>query len=72
METLKRALKNIALAWWMLIVITIGILDARYGWQGLGRFFGWSWPLPWMIVATMVVTVVAIVLPDKGKNKNKN
>lgn len=69
MSKLKQALKNIALAWWMIIVITIGVLDARYGWQGMSKYFGWSWPLPWMILAAIVVTLLAAVVPAKRRKK---
>ncbi|MCI1290134.1 MAG: hypothetical protein LKG31_00860 [Lactobacillus sp.] len=70
MSKLKQAMKNIALAWWMIIVITIGVLDARYGWQGMTKFFSWSWPLSWMIIAAIVVTILAMILPvQRGKKK---
>ncbi|MCI1466862.1 MAG: hypothetical protein LKH26_04000 [Lactobacillus sp.] len=70
MSKLKQFFKNVALAWWMLLVITVALLDIRYGWQGTMRFFSWDYPLSWILLATVVITVLAIVWPGGKKHEN--
>lgn len=71
MNKLKQALKNIAAAWWLLWIITVGVLDIRYGWPGLGKFFRFNQPLGWWLLAAIVLTIAAALCPPRKKKGPK-